>query len=78
MKEVSISKTKKKKKGVKNKKGQYYCGFNGCINEQIFSSRILDGLHYIPTSKHCREEIKYNNLKDCKIVKVKIEEVKND
>lgn len=61
---------------IKNKQGQYYCGFDGFIGEHIFSTRIIDGLNTrTPTAKHCREEIKEYNLKDCKVVKVKIEEV---
>lgn len=64
---------------IKNKQGQYYAGFDGCIGEHIFTPRIIDGLNTLtPTAKHCREEIKEYNLKDCKVVKVKIEEVKKE
>lgn len=60
---------------IKNKEGKYFCGFDGFIGMNIFSDRIIDGLNtQTPTLKHCREEIKDFNLKDCEPVKITIAE----
>lgn len=60
---------------IKNKEGKYFCGFDYFAGIDIFSERIIDGLNtQTPTLKHCREEIKDFDLKDCEPVKITIAE----
>ena len=60
---------------IKNKEGKYFAGFDYLAGIDIFSENIINGL-YTHTSalKHCREEIKDFDLKDCKPVKITIAE----
>lgn len=60
---------------IKNKEGKYFCGFDSFAGINIFSERIIDGLNtQTPTLKHCREEIKDFDLKECESVKITIAE----
>lgn len=60
---------------IKNKEGEYFCGFDYLAGINIFSERIIDALNtQTPTLKHCKEEIKSYHLKDCEAVKVTVAE----
>ena len=74
---------------IKNDKDKYVCGFNELGKVTFESESVLDFIYmfvedfgydfkFLKTKTWCKGVIKHNLLKSCKVVKVKLEEMRNE